>query len=143
MENKKQKEGLGVSGIVAIVSSVFGALCFLLLLAQGISGYTVGYYPSYFNLALMIFGTEWVGVNPGLLCAFIFDIVALIASVVCIFKPNAGFISILFYLTAGILWFCAVPLYGVDNVGLGAGSICLGTFNFLNMILMLIASTYR
>lgn len=140
---KKTKSGLSFSQITAIISSSILALSFLFLLCQGIVTSKTGYYPSNYNLGNLIFGSDWVGMNIGLLSAFIIMALALVLSIITIFKQGVGILASILLLTSCVLWFCTIPLSGVTSVSLGAGSICLGVFNFINALLILIAATYR
>ncbi len=139
----KKDNGLKFQSIMAIVTTSIGLLSLLFLLCPGITYSKVGYYSASFNLGNMIFGTDWAGVNPGLLAALIVMVVSVIASGISIVKPTIGIISIIGFASSAILWCCTIPMYGNYYAGLGSGAICLITFNFLCSLLSFISVSYR
>lgn len=143
MQNKNnQFEGLKLKNVLSIIAAVTGALCFLFLLTGGIS-YSQGYYPSTFNMGQMIFGTDWAGINPGLLSAFIIMCLAIVCALGMNFKDIFGYLSIVLFITSAVLWFCTVALYNNWSATLSVAGWCLGVFNIVDAALVFVGISYR
>jgi hypothetical protein len=148
MESQYQKEkqsGLTAKNVLSIVAAGVAALCFLFLMTYGIS-YSNATAPYSFNaadlnMAHLIFGNKWAGLNPGLFSAFIIMILAIGFDIMMNWVAIGGYLSILCFITSGILWFCTVPLYGNSSAVLGAGGWCLGVFNIIDAALVFVAGS--
>src|SRR5574344_514694 len=137
----KANENYGKARIIfASIAAAIGVLSYLFLLTYGIDygTATVSYYysASDISMAHLIFGNSFAGVNPGLLSAFIIMTLAIILDLAMIKNNFCGYLSFLFFLTAGILFFCTVPLYGNMSAKLSTGGWCLGVFNIVDAVLV-------
>lgn len=142
---QKKQDGLSTKRIFSIVAVAVGLLSFLLLLANGLSYENDNIQGYYYNLNLfkMIFGSEYAGVNPGLLSAFIIMAIGIVLAWFMQKSDVIGFIAIVFFITSAVLWFCTIPLYGNYDAGLGAGAIWLGILNIVDAILIFVGISYR
>lgn len=141
----KKQEGLSTKNIFSIIAIAVGLLSLLLLAANGVSydhPIIEGYYAG-LNMFKMIFGSEYAGINPGLLSALIIMVLGIISAALMNKSDIAGFASILFFITATVLWFCTIPLYGNFEASLGSAAIWLGILNFVCGVLVFIGLSYR
>jgi|GEM_PF-3016294 hypothetical protein len=144
-----QKKGFSVNNVFSIIVAVTAALCFLFLLTKGISysnpNASYAWSDKDLSVGSLIFGTEVFKGHPnaGLLSAFILMVAAIVLDIAMNWFTPAGYFSFLFFVTAGILWFCAVPLVGVEGSSLAVGTICLGVFNLIDAVLVFIGVAYR
>ncbi|MFA6796380.1 MAG: hypothetical protein WCR63_02205 [Bacilli bacterium] len=142
---RKKQDAISTKKIFSIIAVAVGVLSFLLLFANGLSyenDNIQGYYYN-FNMFKMIFGSEYTGVNPGLLSAFIIMAIGIILAWFMQKSDIVGFISIAFFVTSAVLWLCTIPLYGNYDAGLGAAAIWLGILNLVDAILIFVGISYR
>ncbi len=142
---KKNTRSVTPVTVFSLISAITGLLSLLFLLGKGVTLESPIRYPESMNLGSIIFGTQVFlpGVNIGLLIAFISVILASVLALLTNYKKQLGFVSIVFFLLAAVLWFCTVPLYGNMQCGLGYGSIFLGIFGIIDAILIFVGATYR
>lgn len=144
---KDNEKGWGVRNTLSVIAAVIGLLSFLFLMTKGVNYTNPNFTPYYsdkeLHMGALIFGNgKFKGLNPGLFSAFLLMCLGILGAILMNWSYIPGYLSFLFFIVSGILWFCAVPLYGITGSSLAVGGWCLGIFNIIDAILVFIGVAY-
>ena len=149
--NKTFRVSHGVSKklIISIIACIFGIVSLFLLLTPGLA-YTsaISSKVTYFSLGEVIWGGSVFSVNPGLIVAFFLVIAASLIVLATSSFHYIGFLAGILFLTAAVLYFCAIPLSSSalellsskGQASLAYGTITSGVLLIISSIFSFIAS---